>query len=222
MLCRTAARWAKRVSLAWRVGGFRRLTEIVDPEELAAVAPNLRDQPQYFDGFEVSILGSSGQIATADRGSSALTLRTGSGRVLLFDCGESTQVHFMQSHVKLSHVDAIFISHMHADHVQGLYGTFCALNHSRDLSSGEPLLIFGPPGVRSFLRSSIRTTYTRMRSPFQIRELAIPGAALSNYAPDEGVASPEVPSVVIEPDADGVYHLYGDPPLMCYISMSVT
>ena len=61
----------------------------------------------------------------------------------MFDCGEGTQRQLSRS-VGLVDVDAIFITHFHADHWLGLPG----LLKTFDLRERErPLEVFGPPGL---------------------------------------------------------------------------
>lgn len=90
----------------------------------------------------VSFIGTSGSVPTARRGLSALLLRHGSSRIL-FDCGEGTQRQLARS-VGLVDVDAVFITHYHADHWLGLPGLLKTFDlRDRD----RPLQIFGPPGL---------------------------------------------------------------------------
>jgi ribonuclease Z len=75
------------------------------------------------------------------RGLSSLLLRI-EGRMLLFDCGEGTQVGLKRLGVGFKTLDAIFISHLHADHVSGLVGILLMLaNSGRD----ERVHLYGPP-----------------------------------------------------------------------------
>ena len=64
--------------------------------------------------------GTAGSVPTARRGLPALLLRAGGDRIL-FDCGEGTQRQLIRS-VGLVDLDAIFLTHHHADHWLGLPG----------------------------------------------------------------------------------------------------
>lgn len=72
------------------------------------------------------------------------------GRLLLFDCGEGTQFQLLRGGLGRSHLDAVFVTHLHGDHVYGLPGllTTLALNERT-----APLTIVGPPGLRAMLRA---------------------------------------------------------------------
>ena len=72
------------------------------------------------------------------------------GRLFLFDCGEGTQFQLLRGGLGRSHLDAVFITHLHGDHVYGLPGllTTLALNERT-----EPLAVVGPPGLEAMLRA---------------------------------------------------------------------
>ena len=62
----------------------------------------------------------------------------------MFDCGEGTPRQLQRS-LGLIQVDAIYLTHFHADHILGLPG----LLKSYDLTDREPpLSVYGPPGLR--------------------------------------------------------------------------
>src|ERR1039457_1541138 len=64
--------------------------------------------------------GTAGSVPGVRRGLPAVLVRRGGDR-LLFDCGEGTQRQLMRS-VGLLDLDAVFITHFHADHWLGLPG----------------------------------------------------------------------------------------------------
>ncbi|MFN8112456.1 MAG: ribonuclease Z [Solirubrobacterales bacterium] len=101
--------------------------------------------------LEVIFLGTGGSVPSARRNTAAVLVRRGGDR-LLFDCGEGTQRQ-MQRSVGLINVDAIFITHLHADHYLGLPG----LIKSYEMQDREEqLTIYGPPGLRSLFDSLAR------------------------------------------------------------------
>ena len=83
----------------------------------------------------------------------------------LFDCGEGAQRQIEQCpEVSLGDVSKIFITHMHGDHVLGLPGILqskfaTSSKQSADGSSPSMLEIYGPPGLRDFLRGVFIGTY---------------------------------------------------------------
>ena len=64
--------------------------------------------------------GTAGSVPTARRGLPATLMRRGGDR-LLFDCGEGTQRQLLRT-VGLPDMQAVFLTHRHADHWLGLPG----------------------------------------------------------------------------------------------------
>src|SRR3954471_23458847 len=88
--------------------------------------------------------GTAGSVPTPKRGLPAILLRAG-GERLLFDCGEGTQRQLLRS-VGLPDLDAVFLTHYHADHWLGLPGMLKTFDlRGRD----KPLSIYGPPGLKA-------------------------------------------------------------------------
>ena len=98
---------------------------------------------------EVTPLGVSGAIPTRDRHLSGLALRR-EGRVLLFDCGEGTQLQMLRAGLLGGKLEAVFITHLHGDHVFGLPGLLSTLAL---LDRAEPLAVVGPEGVRDLVHA---------------------------------------------------------------------
>ncbi len=73
---------------------------------------------------------------------------------LLFDCGEGTQRQLLRS-VGLAELDAVFITHFHADHWLGLPGMLKSFA-LRDRTT--PLTVYGPRGLRE-LMGTMRIVY---------------------------------------------------------------
>lgn len=120
------------------------------------------------DRIAVTFLGTSSGTPTADRNVSSLAV-TLDGRTLLFDCGEATQHQFLRSNLRSGAIEAIFISHLHGDHVYGLPGLLATLSMN---GRTEPLPIHGPLGLRDYLASALRTTFHHPFFPIEVREEA--------------------------------------------------
>ena len=76
--------------------------------------------------FTLTILGTGSAIPLPDRSPSAQVIRYGMFAALI-DCGEGTQVRMRECRIKPFQVDAIFISHLHGDHVFGLPGLLSSI-----------------------------------------------------------------------------------------------
>lgn len=91
----------------------------------------------------ITFLGTGGSVPSARRSTASVLVARG-GERLLFDCGEGTQRQ-MQRSLGLVQVDAIHLTHFHADHVLGLPG----LLKTYDLTDRErPLTVYGPRGLK--------------------------------------------------------------------------
>jgi len=71
--------------------------------------------------MKLTILGSSSALPTSERFPSAHVLNAHE-RLFLIDCGEGTQMQLRKNRIRLAKINHIFISHLHGDHVFGLYG----------------------------------------------------------------------------------------------------
>jgi ribonuclease Z len=69
----------------------------------------------------VFLLGTSGSIPTPTRSCPAVALRR-NGEILLFDCGEGTQVQMVKAGLSVMKISKVFITHLHGDHFLGLAG----------------------------------------------------------------------------------------------------
>src|SRR3954468_20347335 len=115
--------------------------------------------------------GTAGSVPTARRGLPAVLMRRGGDR-LLFDCGEGTQRQLLRT-VGLPDIEAVYLTHLHADHWLRLPGLLKAFAlRDRD----APLAVYGPPGTAELMRA-MRLVYGRLRYPFGVVELE-PGEAV--------------------------------------------
>ena len=99
--------------------------------------------------IRVTFLGTSAGMPTRSRNVASVAV-TMDGQVLLFDCGEGTQHQLMKSAVRFGAIEAIFLTHLHGDHLFGLPG----LLSSMSLNARErPLALCGPTGTAAFMRA---------------------------------------------------------------------
>lgn len=99
-------------------------------------------------------LGTSAGTPTRDRNVASLALLCDS-RALLFDCGEGTQHRLIDAPFSVSRIEAIFVTHMHGDHLYGLPGLLATFSM---LDRQTPLAIFGPPEIEDFISVSMRSS----------------------------------------------------------------
>ncbi len=103
--------------------------------------------------FNARLLGISSSIPLKDRNHTSLAIRF-DGDVILFDCGEGIQQQFMKSKLSFMDINAIFITHFHADHFLGLPGLLATMSlHKRTI----PIKIFGPVGIKERVESILKS-----------------------------------------------------------------
>jgi ribonuclease Z len=115
-------------------------------------------------------LGTSSGVPTLTRNVSAVAVDLGPSWVL-FDCGEGTQQRLLATRLKRARLEAVFITHLHGDHVFGLAGLLSTFGlQSRE----QPLEIYGPRGLRELIETTLRLSSTRVDFGLTVHE--IPGA----------------------------------------------
>jgi len=117
--------------------------------------------------MKVITLGTGAAVPTLRRGHPAVALWW-NGNYFLFDCGEGTQIQYRKSGLKFSRLSAIFISHLHGDHILGIMGFLMSL----ELAEREkPLKIYGPPGIKEYIDVSKRLMCTVFNFHITINEI---------------------------------------------------
>lgn len=114
----------------------------------------------------VTFLGTSAGMPTAARGMPAVAL-VRPPELLLFDCGEGTQMQARRAGVRLHRVTQVCISHLHGDHVLGLPGLLMSLQMG---GRTAPLSLHGPPGLAEFIHATLRRLATQVAFPLEIHE----------------------------------------------------
>jgi ribonuclease Z len=139
--------------------------------------------------MRITFLGtSSGGGPTQSRNCSSLVADVlGDGTLWMVDAGEGTlrQFSFQPQgnwSLRLSNVKKLFVTHMHADHVMGIVTILRnillppldginldpALPESRASARIE---LYGPAGLRSFVRTILNMTHTRTADRYVVHEL---------------------------------------------------
>lgn len=93
------------------------------------------------------------------------------GDLFLFDAGEGTQVALRRLNLRWKKINAIFISHTHADHVTGLPGL---LMLSSQVDRDEPLYIYGPPKIAEYIETSRKVLDMYINYEIIVKEVQAP------------------------------------------------
>ena len=99
--------------------------------------------------IDVTLLGTGGMYPLPDRALTSLYVRF-DGRAVLIDCGEGTQTAIRAAGLRFKPIEAILITHFHADHISGLPGLLLTMgNEGRE----EPLTMYGPKGLEQTVKA---------------------------------------------------------------------
>ena len=115
--------------------------------------------------MRIIFLGTSGGIPTPRRSLPSLCMIR-DGEMILFDCGEGTQMRLMRKATGFARLSKIFITHIHGDHLAGLPGLIMTLNL---LGHESPITIWGPPEIGPFMKSLERDIKLRCNFPLQVK-----------------------------------------------------
>ncbi len=127
--------------------------------------------------FTLKIMGTASAMPVVGRFQSAHVLEV-HGRSFLIDCGEGVQSQLKRHGISLMRLDSVFVSHIHGDHVFGLFGLLSTIGM---LGRTAPLGLYGPPNLGPILKFflsyygdglayEIRFTPLKMREPEVILE----------------------------------------------------
>ena len=95
----------------------------------------------------IHFLGTGCMVPTKERNHLATALEY-EGDILLFDCGEHTQLQIKKKKLHIGKIRRIFISHWHGDHVLGLPGLLMTLANTDNV---EEVHIHGPKGSKDHI-----------------------------------------------------------------------
>jgi len=99
--------------------------------------------------IDVALVGTGGMMPLPGRFLSSMLCRV-NGRMILFDCGEGTQVSLRLLGWGFKQIDMICFTHFHGDHVSGLPGLLLTMANAERT---EPLKLFGPTGLEHVVKS---------------------------------------------------------------------
>lgn len=117
--------------------------------------------------MKVIPLGTSSGKPTLSRNVSALAM-VREGEWLLFDCGEGTQTQIARAGLSPNRLSAIFITHFHGDHFNGLAGLLSTMGMDR---RERQLRLVGPRGIREYLDTLARLKILYVNYPMDVIEL---------------------------------------------------
>ncbi|MFE9249833.1 MBL fold metallo-hydrolase [Streptomyces sp. NPDC007088] len=122
------------------------------------------------DPLRLTVLGSATPYALVDNPCSGYLVSGGGARVWV-DAGSGTLAQ-LQRHTRLDELDAIWVSHLHADHSADLLTAYYAALYA-DIRLPAPVPLYGPPGIADRLAHFLTNGASRspVESAFAVEEL---------------------------------------------------
>lgn len=126
--------------------------------------------------FGLTILGNNSALPAFNRHPTAQAL-TYDGQIFLIDCGEGTQLQISRYKVRRSHINHIFISHLHGDHYFGLIGLITSMGL---MGRHAPLHIYSTAGLEEIIKMQLAVAAAFMPYELHFHVHPVAGGNLLN------------------------------------------
>jgi ribonuclease Z len=117
--------------------------------------------------FVLKILGSNSAAPAYNRHPTSQLLHI-QQEYFLIDCGEATQMQLNRYKIRFTHINHIFISHLHGDHYLGLVGLLSTMHLNKRT---EDLYLYAPNGLTEIISLQFKYSDTRLNYKIHFHEL---------------------------------------------------
>lgn len=117
--------------------------------------------------ISVILLGTSASLPTPRRSCPAVAIKF-EGEIILFDCGEGTQIQMQKVGISPMKISKVFITHLHGDHFLGLAGIVQTLSL---WNRTQPLEVYCPAPDKERLEAYLRIP--RYVPTFEVRVVGL-------------------------------------------------
>ncbi len=114
--------------------------------------------------FDLTFLGTSASVPSADRNQSALLIAVGGTRILI-DCGEGTQRQLFRSGAGFRRLGRLLLTHGHLDHVLGIPGLLSTLGLQR---TADGMIVNGGIGTLQTVTNMMAGLWGEGRAPIPL------------------------------------------------------
>ena len=121
--------------------------------------------------FALTVLGSGSGVPLPERASAGYWLQA-PGFSALVDCGSGVLRRLAEAGGDYRTLDAVFITHVHPDHIGELALLLHALKATPGFRREAPLQLFGPPGFPTFFSEQVATVAPPKRLDLHVAEAA--------------------------------------------------
>jgi len=183
------------------------------PVILKMEGATLKEYPEHYvpgqetlaeDEMRITSCGSGGPAPLRiGQQASCLLVELGNGDKFIFDVGSGTAANLFALGVHPSELDRLFITHMHLDHVGGIFGLFDAMGWARN----TPLHVWGSSGYTDDLGIAAFTENIRRAAEWHVqsKQHLVPagGTTIIPHEFDYGAFNPDEPRQLVY-DQNGV------------------
>jgi ribonuclease Z len=131
----------------------------------------------------ITTLGTASGKPTPERNVSCTAVFR-EGDLILFDCGEGTQIQMARSTLRPGTVRIVCITHFHGDHINGLPGMLGSFQLNQRT---EPLVLIGPEGLERYITTLRRLGVLGVQYPLNLLEVSQPGVVYTT--PDFSISA---------------------------------
>ncbi len=128
--------------------------------------------PAGAEEFRVTLLGTGSPAPVMRRFGPGVLIEAG-GKKLLIDCGRGTTQRLMQTGVRLGAIDAMFLTHLHSDHIVGIPDLW--LTGWLDVPYAQrrgPFRVYGPAGTSDLMQGLVKAYDWDIRARIADQKLA--------------------------------------------------
>jgi len=101
--------------------------------------------------MKITLLGTGTPILNIDRFGMSTLVEAG-GQKLVFDAGRGAAMRLHQAKVRLRDITAVFVTHLHSDHITGLPDIYATAALGSGGQRQIPLEVWGPQGIADVAR----------------------------------------------------------------------